>query len=121
MFDDCTVDGCDELAIGTGRWQPRKGANPHRPDPPRCRPHHLEAIADRIETWQVVGEHGIVDAVTQETVYAPGLVRLDPAETYIESLRRQKLIAAVERPEAAPQVVEKPAAKAAKATAAKEA
>jgi len=114
MFEDCTVDGCDELAVKSGRWQPRQkkgqpaARNPYRPDPPRCRPHHLQAVADRIETYRVVGSLGIVDVVTRETVREGGLVRLDPAETNIRILRQQRLVEPVEEPKAA---------KAAKATA----
>jgi hypothetical protein len=101
MFEDCIEDGCGEIAIGTSRWQPRQrrgqplAANPYRPDPPRCRPHHLAAIADRIETYAVTGPLGIVDVVTSETVHRGGTVRLDPAETFVKPLVQLKYIGPV--------------------------
>jgi len=107
MFEDCVEDGCDEVAVKSGRWQPRQkksqplAVNPWPRDPLRCRPHHLVAIADRIETWQVIGPMGIVDIVTRDTVHEGGVVRLDPAETNIGILRRLKWVGPVEQPAAA--------------------
>jgi hypothetical protein len=119
MFVDCTEPGCDEDAIGTGRWkksprEPQSEENPYPPDPARCRPHHHEAIAERIETWQVIGPLEIVDFITGESVMAPGLVRLDPAETRLKILKRLKFIAPVEplAAEPAAKADTKPAAKA---------
>jgi hypothetical protein len=86
----CTEDGCFEVAIGVSRWEGR-GANrneyPKRKSD-KCRPHHLERIADQIVTCEVIApeEIEIADVVTGEPVAAGGTVRLDPGETNLAIL-----------------------------------
>jgi hypothetical protein len=83
--------GCGNVAVAHGRWEgkPNKPAtrNPH-PVRPRdlCRQHLLDSIAGEIVRVEVVGKWGVVDVRTSETVYAPGVVELDPAQTNIAQL-----------------------------------
>jgi hypothetical protein len=92
----CTADGCTEVAIGVGRWKPRRGDNPYPVARVKCRQHHLVEIEGQIQTWQVCGPYGIVDIVSGESILAPGLVRLDPAETNVAQLVHLQFVRAVD-------------------------
>lgn len=86
----CTEDGCHEVAIGVSRWE---GRGPNRNEYPKrksdkCRPHHLERIADQIVECEVIAPEDIeiADVVTGEPIPAGGTVRLDPGETNLAIL-----------------------------------
>jgi hypothetical protein len=80
----CAEDGCYEVAIGAARSRDH------------CRPHYRDLVLKDVELirCQVVcaasgrnGERaGVTDARTNVTVYAPGIVELDPAETNIAAV-----------------------------------
>jgi hypothetical protein len=105
----CTTDGCFDVAIGFGRWEGR-GANRNpwpalKPD--KCRPHHLERIADRIVRCEVTApaDVAIADVRTGDEVFAPNVVELDSSATNIAilvSLGYVKVLKAEQKSEAKP-------------------
>jgi hypothetical protein len=84
----CAVDGCNEVAVGHGYWQGRRGTENPRPPRPRdkCRSHAYGEFGHEFVRVQVVGPARIVDVRTGESVEAPGFVELDPVQTNIAML-----------------------------------
>jgi hypothetical protein len=98
------------IAVRHGRWEGKQGKpatqnrHPQRPIN-LCREHLLEVIAGEIVRVEVVGKWGVVDVRSHETVYAPGVVELDPAQTNIAQLVYAGVVRVL--PPAAPAKVEK--------------